>query len=302
MVRQGENSPFAKQLIRHLSDSKISEIDINGLADKVIKSVRFNYEQQAEVCPLFGTGHDGGRFIFYKKEDKEYKVERDFEEARNSKNKEILINFLQDSSNKDHKREVRKNLKAIEAGDQAWSEVDQNSYASLDEFTDEFPDHPMAKEAELLKAKFYKKKQIIRPVPHIFSAPNTITDPRDGQIYKTVKLKDGKTWLAQNLNFDVGEGSWLYKDPKNVEKYGRLYTWEAALKACPIGWHIPTDEEWNTMIKNYGGHYHRSKNKGQKAYKALMERRKQWIRCSFRWLPPLRWFTLWAWWLGVLLE
>jgi len=97
----------------------------------------------------------------------------------------------------------------------------------------------------------------IEAVPHIIKLPtdpNTFTDPRDGQLYKTVKLKDGNIWLAQNLNFDVGEGCWFYdNDPKNGEKYGRLYTWDAAKKACPEGWRMPSDEEVKKLIDEYGG-------------------------------------------------
>jgi len=108
---------------------------------------------------------------------------------------------------------------------------------------------------------------------------NTFTDPRDGQVYKTVRLKDGKIWMAQNLNFDVGEDCWFYDDdPENGKKYGRLYTWEAAKRACPPGWHIPSDDEWWEMAKHYGmaEYYDAGEKKnsdadaGKAAYKSLL--------------------------------
>lgn len=37
-----------------------------------------------------------------------------------------------------------------------------------------------------------------------------------------------------------------------VEEYGRLYTWEAAMHACPDGWHLPTDAQWDEMISTLG--------------------------------------------------
>ncbi|MCK4944099.1 MAG: hypothetical protein KAS65_11000 [Candidatus Aminicenantes bacterium] len=73
-------------------------------------------------------------------------------------------------------------------------------------------------------------------------------DSRDGQKYATVKIGDS-IWLAQNFNYKV-KTSWIYDNKEeNEQKYGRLYTWEAALKACPDGWHLPTDEEWKTLEK-----------------------------------------------------
>lgn len=102
-----------------------------------------------------------------------------------------------------------------------------------------------------------------------------LIDARDGQKYKKVRLL-GNVWMAENLNFDVGEGCWFYdNDPKNGEKYGWLYTWEAAKKACPPGWRLPTDEEWEALAQSAGGYYDTSTKKEigdpKKGYQALLE-------------------------------
>jgi len=79
----------------------------------------------------------------------------------------------------------------------------------------------------------------------------TFTDTRDGKIYKTVKIGE-QIWLAENLNYEA-EGECFNNDPANCLKYGRLYDWHAALNICPKSWHLPSDEEWQTLVDFAGG-------------------------------------------------
>ena len=109
----------------------------------------------------------------------------------------------------------------------------------------------------------------------------TLTDERDGQVYKTVKIGD-QWWMAENLNFrylqkteSLDSSSFCRNDSlAYCEKYGREYLWSAAMDSaalystnakgcglgtpcapetpvrgvCPAGWHIPSKDEWSTLF------------------------------------------------------
>ena len=103
----------------------------------------------------------------------------------------------------------------------------------------------------------------------------TFTDPRDGQVYPTVKIGT-QCWFKENLNIGTRINGIQNQDPTNptIEKYcyddnesncdsyGGLYQWDEMMKnstspgvqgICPEGWHIPTDEEWTTLTDFLGG-------------------------------------------------
>jgi uncharacterized protein (TIGR02145 family) len=72
--------------------------------------------------------------------------------------------------------------------------------------------------------------------------------------------------MAENLAYKPGSGSyWVYDDDQsNLAKYGYLYDWETAQTVAPLGWHLPTKEEWESLCKSLGGD-------NRKVYKAVKE-------------------------------
>jgi uncharacterized protein (TIGR02145 family) len=79
---------------------------------------------------------------------------------------------------------------------------------------------------------------------------NTLRDTRDGQRYKTVQIGD-QVWMAENLNYDM-EGS-VCREFEVFTMYGCFYDWNAAMKACPRGWRLPSEDDWTTLVDYAGG-------------------------------------------------
>jgi uncharacterized protein (TIGR02145 family) len=129
------------------------------------------------------------------------------------------------------------------------------------------------------------------PNPSPGMVGNTFTDPRDGKVYKTVKIGN-QTWMAENLAYlpsvagPVAESEttpyyYVYdyngtnvsaaKATNNYNTYGVLYNWPAALTVCPDGWHLPSDAEW-TQLENYliaNGYNYDGSTTGNKIGKSL---------------------------------
>ena len=108
------------------------------------------------------------------------------------------------------------------------------------------------------------------------SKTGTLTDERDGVVYKTAKVGN-QIWMAENLrisktnyNSECAPTEDSPNEDSIIQKYGLYYTWINAMQLCeyrykfaqatdsayhgfrqglcPKGWHIPSTSEWQTLL------------------------------------------------------
>ena len=95
-----------------------------------------------------------------------------------------------------------------------------------------------------------------------------------GTTTSSKRMADGKEWTTANLNVNV-DPSFCYDDAEqNCRRYGRMYTWASAQRACQSlgsGWRLPTDDEWRQMAKRYGGVSIDAADQGKAAFIALVQ-------------------------------
>jgi uncharacterized protein (TIGR02145 family) len=118
-------------------------------------------------------------------------------------------------------------------------------------------------------------KTQIKSLQDVLITGGTVMIDNDGNLYPTVKI-GSQIWMESNLKtttYNDGTAipnvpdatTWgalttgamcdINNTPATSIIYGKFYNWFAVntAKLCPIGWHVPTDTEWETLSTTLGG-------------------------------------------------
>jgi uncharacterized protein (TIGR02145 family) len=161
------------------------------------------------------------------------------------------------------------------------------------------------------------KKDEEETVKPLFSETGTMTDV-EGNAYNTVKIGN-QWWMAENLkvtkyrngnsiphhNYDAdwSDGSaaytlWSDESNSTVNYPGLLYNWAAVTDTgniAPVGWHIPTDNEWKELEMTIGMSAAQADNSGwrgtNEGEKLKAKNTQEWVQYSNVWATNESGFT-----------
>lgn len=135
------------------------------------------------------------------------------------------------------------------------------------------PKHEYAASGEYVVSLTFSIKQVSVTETKTISVKGIELEDIDGNRYRTAQCA-GRIWMAENLRTTrcrdgspievlvLGSGSiqrkgmyWHNNSPNgsNSVLHGPVYNQTTILncEVCPEGWHIPTEEEWGLLIRNW---------------------------------------------------
>jgi uncharacterized protein (TIGR02145 family) len=114
-----------------------------------------------------------------------------------------------------------------------------------------------------------KSISILNLPSSIFTCGNNLTDIRDNKVYQTVQI-GSQCWMAEDLNYGteipvtqdqrdncIPEKYSLHPSPLTTHSF---YQWDEVMQYdntpadqgfCPPAWHIPTENDWNTLFGTF---------------------------------------------------
>ncbi|MBO2524799.1 MAG: hypothetical protein CW341_03730 [Bacteroidetes bacterium] len=223
----------------------------------------------------------------------------------------IIYNFRREkiTSTEELSQLLEMYINAIELGKKKIQSYTWEQYIEIaEEMTKATNEDKYAKEAYLRAVEYnfldessldlLIKKRQITPDQQIKPCPNVATvRDAEGNVYNTLQI--GKQcWMKENMratcdkngnsiasgtvssSFTTPYRYYPNNDKSNVNEFGYLYNWEAAMKVCPSGWHLPSYPEWMELVDYLGSQNQYVCGKGKENINKALASTKGWGSCT----------------------
>ncbi len=153
-----------------------------------------------------------------------------------------------------------------------------NNYGKVASNITTFPDNITTDHEYFYRVRAYAGSNSSSYSNEIEYSTNTTVTDFDGNIYQTIQIGN-QLWMAENLKVthyrngdpiphltdnddwtSTTNGAYCYynNNSANADTYGALYNWYAVDEddsrgLAPEGWHVPTDDDWQTLVDFLGG-------------------------------------------------
>jgi len=293
----GKFAADAKTRIQQLQEGEQEERELRLWNKAKDQDTRSAYEEYLKKFPAGryadeATARIGELKALEEKAIQEGKAKEAWRQAKQKDTLETYEAFLRQFPGHRYASAAKERLQSIREEKNAWRLAKQSgTIAALEGFRGRFPNGKYYDEAGVLMREA-KERQPDTPSredylkkywPHLTGVLLLVLlvlwgIPKitgGGENYGIIQYEaGGLTWMTKNLNYEVPD-SWCYdKKDSNCDQYGRLYTWEAAKRACRElgnGWRLPTDQEWRDLAKRFGGANDDASDGGKAAYEAMIE-------------------------------
>lgn len=75
----------------------------------------------------------------------------------------------------------------------------------------------------------------------------SMKDPRDNSSYSTIEINQ-QQWTTEPMHWHTEQSYCCFDSTPLCKEYGRLYSWQAAQKACPVGYRLPSAVDYKNLV------------------------------------------------------
>lgn len=145
-------------------------------------------------------------------------------------------------------------------GDVLEGKIQEITESAVKYYKKELPDGPLysIEKSKIFSLKYENgyiemldNKNSTEKLEELDTEEGIFKDPRDGKEYKFKKIGE-MYWFIENLRYKMPNSMCYDQNESTCKELGQYYSWGDAIRACPDGWHLATDQDW-IMLEVFAG-------------------------------------------------